>query len=460
MSWSAAGNQTFSRTYTYDVLNRIGSMADTASGQACKGLSWTIDAWGNMTAQNYTAGSCYTFSAAVGTNNQLQTGYQYDAAGNMTYDGTHHYTYDAENRITQVDSGSTASYVYNENGKRVRKNTGSTWTEYLYGPNGSVQSEYNGSAWPAQYVYAGDKLIAEYTSSTTEFIHVDHLGSTRLVTAVNGTVTDNLDYYPFGLQSAGDTSTTHKFTGKERDAESNLDMFVARYYGSSLGRFMTPDWAAKPISVPYANFGNPQSLNLYSYVENNPLTLIDDDGHDIIYADNLKNAQVVKDSVQAILADPHTSANLSGYVGKDNPNLTIQSGDLSAGDTRTVSPDGQTVTTTTVQGNTAPDIQTSTITSNGVTSAPETILTGATITIDNRTSKGDTPGVMVHESVHAGEAKADPAKFSKDAAAEKSNPNHDARPQEQRANAAQQAYGKEIKQAVKQIEKDRKKDNQ
>ena len=46
----------------------------------------------------------------------------------------------------------------------------------------------------------------------------------------------------------------YKFTGKERDTESGLDMFGARYYGSSLGRFMTPDWAEKPIDVPYANF--------------------------------------------------------------------------------------------------------------------------------------------------------------------------------------------------------------
>ncbi len=47
-------------------------------------------------------------------------------------------------------------------------------------------------------------------------------------------------------------------------------MFGARYYGSSLGRFMTPDWAAKPVTVPYAHFGNPQSLNLYSYVREQP----------------------------------------------------------------------------------------------------------------------------------------------------------------------------------------------
>ena len=45
---------------------------------------------------------------------------------------------------------------------------------------------------------------------------------------------------------------------------------------------MTPDWAAKPTNVPYANFGNPQSLNLYSYVQNNPITFGDPDGHDVV----------------------------------------------------------------------------------------------------------------------------------------------------------------------------------
>ena len=225
---------------------------------------------------------------------------------------------------------------------------------------------------------------------------------------------------------------------------------------------MSPDWSADPVPIPYGTLTNPQSLNLYQYVLNNPLAQLDSDGHEIIYADGLKNAQQVKDTVQAILADPQTSGNLSGYVGPNNPNLIIQSGDLSAGDTRTVNPDGS-VTTTTIQGNTAPDIQTtsSSSTFNGVTNTtgPETTLTGATITIDDRTSKGDVPGVMVHESVHAGEAKANPAQFSKDAAAEKSLP-HDQRPQEQRANAAQKAYGNEIKKEVKQIEKQRKKDDQ
>jgi RHS repeat-associated protein len=64
-----------------------------------------------------------------------------------------------------------------------------------------------------------------------------------------------------------------------RDTESGLDYFGARYLSSDLGRFMTPDWAAKPTAVPYASFGNPESLNLYAYVYNNPNTGVDLDGH-------------------------------------------------------------------------------------------------------------------------------------------------------------------------------------
>ena len=68
-------------------------------------------------------------------------------------------------------------------------------------------------------------------------------------------------------------------TGKERDSESGLDYFGARYYSNGLGRFITPDWAAKATAVPYAEFSDPQSLNLYSYVRNVPTVRADIDGH-------------------------------------------------------------------------------------------------------------------------------------------------------------------------------------
>lgn len=274
VSWTAGGQQAFTRSYTYDNMNRLQTMTDSASGQACKGLSWTVDAWGNLTAQTPTGGTCFTFSSGASTNNRLNS-YQYDAAGNVLYDGSHHYTYSAEGQILTADD---ASYVYNENGQRVRKNTSSGWTEYFYGPNGSVQSEYNGS-WPAQYVYAGSRLLAIYQNGTTDFVHSDHLGSTRLLSSITQAIVDNMDYEPFGQQTSGGGATTHKFTGKERDAESGLDYFGARYYASVMGRWLSPDWSSSPSGVPYADLSNPQSLNLYGYMRNNPLGGVDADGH-------------------------------------------------------------------------------------------------------------------------------------------------------------------------------------
>jgi RHS repeat-associated protein len=71
----------------------------------------------------------------------------------------------------------------------------------------------------------------------------------------------------------------HKFTSKERDSETGLDFFGARYFSSAEGRFTSPDWAAKPQAGPYADFGDPQTLNLYGYVRNNPMGKGDPDGH-------------------------------------------------------------------------------------------------------------------------------------------------------------------------------------
>ena len=86
---------------------------------------------------------------------------------------------------------------------------------------------------------------------------------------------------PFGDDlncSSGDLSDLN-FTGKERDTESGNDYFGARYYASTMGRFLSPDWSAKVEPVPYAKLDDSQSLNLYDYMLNNPLGGVDADGH-------------------------------------------------------------------------------------------------------------------------------------------------------------------------------------
>lgn len=266
------GNQVFNRTYGYDALNRLSTMADSASNQGCKGLHETYDAWGNRTNQSVTSGSCFTFSAAATTQNRL-SGYSYDAAGNMTGDGSHTYTYDAENRLVKVDGGSTATYVYDAEGRRAEKTTSAGWRDYIRDLGGQVVAEVNANGWQVGYVYLGASFLAQYSNSTTYFVLSDHLGSTRVMTNMSGGVFDSMDYQPFGEQIAGGTGSPHKFTGKERDAESGLDNFGFRYNASTMGRFMTPDPSRLSVF-----FTNPQTWNRYSYVYNNPLRLTDDNG--------------------------------------------------------------------------------------------------------------------------------------------------------------------------------------
>ena len=106
-----------------------------------------------------------------------------------------------------------------------------------------------------------------------------------------------------------DEGIRSRCNGKERDSESGLDNFGARYDASALGRFMTPDWATKPTDVPYANFGNPQSLNLYIYVKNNPTTFGDPDGHCCDLSDLNTFASA---ALNALVSD-----NLAGYARQD-----------------------------------------------------------------------------------------------------------------------------------------------
>jgi len=182
--------------------------------------------------------------------------------------------YDAENRIQYVDDGSTGFYVYDANGSRVAKLAGSAVTYYVYDAEGDVVAERDANNnWIQTYIRFGGGMIGLYRGANTGFLHQDHLGSTRLVTASNQSVYDNMDYLPYGEQIAGSSVTTHKFTGYERDTESGLDYASARHYSSNLGRFMSTDLLS-------GSPGYPQSWNRYSYVMNNPLNEIAPTGMD------------------------------------------------------------------------------------------------------------------------------------------------------------------------------------
>jgi len=198
-------------------------------------------------------------------------------------------------------------YQYDANGNRVGKGTVTNWqscditangyvptTDFVLDQSGGQMTElavYTTSA-GTQYqhvhsnVSAGGALIASLDSLyNPHFYLTDALGSRRVQTDAAGIPEQTCQSLPFGDQllcTGGSlaTPTEHHFTGKERDTESGLDYFGARYYNSSMGRFSSPDDGSGQNAL------SPQSWNLYSYVQNNPLSNTDSDGHDCVYINN------------------------------------------------------------------------------------------------------------------------------------------------------------------------------
>ena len=254
------------------------------------------------------SGGCSTepLSMSASIKNQL-VGISYDAAGNVLNDGNGNApTYDAENRIV-TDAGYT--YSYDADGARLEKAMGSSGIMYWLGTGGEVltETDLTGTI-NEEYVYLNGARIArvDRPSGMAHLYFSNHLGSASVITDINGNIENQTDYCPYGgiCYTSGSDPNRYKFTGKERDSESGLDMFGARYYGSSLGRFMTPDWAEKPTNVPYASFGNPQSLNLYSYVNNNPTTTRDPDGHCLEDACVIEGGIVITAMAVSYLSSP------------------------------------------------------------------------------------------------------------------------------------------------------------
>jgi RHS repeat-associated protein len=273
-------------TYTYDPFNRLVGANQNNGGAV---YSYVYDRFGNRWQQNGPQTMLLTFS---GNNNRMD-GYAYDAAGNVTNDGTHSYTYDAENRIVKVDGGNTATYTYDAEGNRAVKTNSSSINSggNTPDPAGTVELLYDlrgrmvhtlapnaGTAWRGE-VYAGNRHLATYVGNAV-INHADWLGTERqrlfIYSDSHSVMTQSLTSLPFGDWLAPGIASNWSplnFTGKHHDFESGLDDFGARYYGSTIGRFMSPD----PESAG-SDPDDPQSWNAYAYVTGNPINSTDPDG--------------------------------------------------------------------------------------------------------------------------------------------------------------------------------------
>jgi len=293
---------------------------------------WNYDGFGNRTLEAYSTATSTPCApgAPIGAqymatplnttanNNQLSS-LTYDGAGNVIQDTRNAYLYDPEGRICAVEnttgSPTYTEYLYDAEGRRVAKGSQTSLScgaptaangftlksQYLLDAGGDQVTELGPGANPAtnwvhSNIWQGGRLTGTYTSNGLHFDIADPLGTKRvqaLISALGLGVPElNCLSLPFGnnvgntllsncvaVGSGGTDATEHHFTGKERDTESGNDYFGARYYSSAMGRFMSPDWAAKAEPVPYAKLDNPQTLNLYAYMRNNPLGGTDPDGH-------------------------------------------------------------------------------------------------------------------------------------------------------------------------------------
>jgi RHS repeat-associated protein len=343
-----ANNRTAARTqnFKYDELNRIQKgYTETTTGQYCWGETFSYDVWANLLsigaiAPQYTGCAQENLSVAATVKNQI-SGDTYDAAGNLTATPAPvaaSYTYNAENELTNANG---MGYVYDGDGKRVQKSSGKL---YWYGMGSDPLAESDAAGnFTDEYIFFGGKRIARRhvnptPPDTITYYFVDHLGTSRVVTDATGTTLDDSDFYPFGGERPAITPSsgnTYKFTGKERDAESGLDNFGARYNSSAMGRFMSPD--------PFGGHQeDPQTLNEYSYVGNNPLNLTDPTGLDF----HLSCTETANNS------DTCQGGHVGQYVTDNKGNKTFQDTvvtsaslqDPKSGNTGTVNENGVQIT--------------------------------------------------------------------------------------------------------------------
>jgi RHS repeat-associated protein len=273
LSAANEGLNVWQQTYSFDAFgNRAVTAGTWLPGQTVPNPGFTPQALSQFTVQNqWVRGSADQYDAAGNQTQWAAATAPYNQVGST-------FTFDGENHMltANVAGEGGASYVYDGEGRRVQKTVGTVTTTYVHDAAGLLAAEYS---------------TAAPTANGTEYLTADHLGSTRLVTTSAGAPLECLDFLPFGEQipsgidgrSGCYTSATYpaapdiesqKFTGKERDAETGLDYFGARYFSAMQGRFTGADG---PLIDQHT--GNPQSWNLYAYVRDNPLGGVDLDGH-------------------------------------------------------------------------------------------------------------------------------------------------------------------------------------
>jgi RHS repeat-associated protein len=279
-------------TYTYDTRNRILNLYNGRPGGVISQYTYTLDGVGNRATISFeepltktnptgTVNSSYLLGNLLKSSGT--TTYTYDGNGNLATktqgSNVTNYTFDSQDRLTQVSSPSlNMQYQYDGLFNRVSKTVSGTTTKFLVDPNGflpQVIAEMdNGGNIISYYVYDGTGLVAKITSGgSVYYYHYDGIGTTIAMTDSNANMVNKYAYDEFGnlLNFVEAVSNPFLYVGQYgvMDEDNGLLYMRARYYDPQVGRFISKD----PIK-----YGG--GINLYAYVENDPIDLIDPLGLD------------------------------------------------------------------------------------------------------------------------------------------------------------------------------------
>ena len=245
--------------------------------------------------------------------------FEYDAAGNMVSEQGKYYEYNDANQLVRVRKDSPAGeiiaeYVYDYQGQRVKKTENGVTTYYI----GKHYEEKKGATVDEKtsYFFANNQRIAKSTQKNkappeVSYYLNNHLGSADVIIDENGKLLDNIKYLPYGGYRTF-PKEKHTFTGKERDEVTDNYYFEARYYNSSIRHFTQAD-----IITP--KLYDPQSLNKYAYVINNPIKYIDPDGR-LEYDPSSQEFRIqARDTLSSISKE--TGITINGLM-KFNPAIT------------------------------------------------------------------------------------------------------------------------------------------
>jgi len=298
--------------YSYDNLSRLLSVLHQSGSTTLDGASYAVDNAGNRasrtpqpsgTASNFSYDNLYELTQVtqgasttesytydpvgnrlsslgvspynVNSSNELTsmpgTTYTYDNNGNtqtkVVGSNTTSFAWDFENRLTSVTlpgSGGTVSFAYDPFGRRIKKVTSTTTSIFAYDGDNLIEETNSSGAVVARYADTQniDEPLAMLRSGATSYYHADGLGSISSLSNAAGALAQTYAYDSFGKQTASSGSLVNPFqyTARESDTETGLYYYRARYYDSSLGRFLLED----PLDFAGGK-------NFYRYVRNNPV---------------------------------------------------------------------------------------------------------------------------------------------------------------------------------------------